>query len=118
MTGFIFSAQRWRLIRKVLRFCSESCSRQWLLNQSIHTLMCTPDIVSLEEINNINAVDIRWFLPFIVHRLQPFASDRSVTLEVTLQNIGSIQKENRKLTLTWNKEVKKLRCLLCKTISL
>jgi len=62
------------------------------------------DVITLEEFDGSNAVDLGWFLPFIIYRLQPLARDYSATLEVTLQNIGQTPEATHKLTLTWSRE--------------
>lgn len=59
------------------------------------------DTFALEEIITRNAIDTRWFLPFTIYRLQPLAVDRSVTLDITLQNVLPEPLVVRQLQLTW-----------------
>lgn len=66
------------------------------------------DTFALEEIITANAIDARWFLPFMIHRLQPVAFDRSVVFNVTLLNVLHEPFVQRQLQLTWTKASEKL----------
>lgn len=58
------------------------------------------DTFALEEIITRNAIDTRWFLPFTIYRLQPFAIDQAVIFDVILQNVLPEPLAIRQLRLT------------------
>lgn len=60
------------------------------------------DIIVLNEIIESNIIDTRWFLPFVIHRLQPLAHNRVVVLDVVLQTILDEPLVLHPLQLTWN----------------
>lgn len=62
------------------------------------------DTIAVEEIITANAIDTSWFLPFVIHRLQPFAVNRVVTIDVVLQDIWDEPLMLHPLRLTWHSE--------------
>jgi hypothetical protein len=71
-------------------------------------MTASTDTFALEEIITRNAIDTRWFLPFTIYRLQPFAVDRAVIFDVTLQNVLPEPLAIRQLQLTWAKSSERL----------
>ena len=65
--------------------------------------MATVDQFDLEEIGNLNAIDARWFLPFLIHRLKPIAVERSVVAEISLRNLPEQDESTRYIELRWGK---------------
>lgn len=59
-------------------------------------------IIVLEEILENNIINTSWFLPFVIHRLQPLAYNGVVVLDVVLQNILDEPLMMHPLQLTWN----------------
>ncbi len=63
-----------------------------------------PEILILEEVIERNLIDARWFVPFLIYRLQSAAINRIVTLEVVLENVFPEPYVKRELRLTWRTE--------------
>ena len=66
-------------------------------------------MIVLEEIIASNVIDTTWFLPFVIHRLQPFAQNRVVMLDVVLQNIMDEALVLHPLQITWHARSEKLK---------
>jgi hypothetical protein len=62
------------------------------------------DQLSLNHALQNHAIDARWFLPFTVYRLHPYAQSRQAVVIVTLQNILPGLKVSKRLLLTWNED--------------
>jgi hypothetical protein len=58
------------------------------------------DKVVLEEITARNVIDARWFLPFLVHRLQS-DKERTAVLAITLYDVLEASTSKSQLELTW-----------------
>lgn len=60
------------------------------------------DPVNLVEAIAQNDIDTRWFIPFVLYRLQASRlENQQVDLELSLINIGDTANESRLLRLTW-----------------
>ncbi len=66
------------------------------------------DTFALEEIASRNNIDANLFLPFLVHRLMPLATERAAVFTVILENLSSTQ-ETRQLHLTWRESSEPLK---------
>jgi hypothetical protein len=58
------------------------------------------DQVAFEGITARNVIDARWFLPYLVHRLQS-GGERAAILTITLYNILEMPTAKHQLELTW-----------------
>jgi hypothetical protein len=59
------------------------------------------DQLSLNQAVQDNAIDGQWFLPFTIHRLQPYAPSQQLVITVTLRHILAAPSVVRRLLLTW-----------------
>lgn len=62
------------------------------------------DQVHLEQIVQLNQIDTRWFLPFLIYRFKEHTDQQVIQFQVTLQGIPQQTSNKRVLELHWKRE--------------